>query len=431
MLDINKIRSNPEEVKKALLKRMDNVCFEQFLKWDADARKLLQKIEGLRARRNNLSDSIPALKKAKQDVQAEKVMQDVRDVNAQIAKLNQKYTKLDKNITDVLLGLPNIPDDDVAAGGKEANKVIKTFGTKPVFNFKLKNHEQMVNELDLVDFERGVKLSGSGSWIYKGMGARLEWAIINYFIDSHIAAGDGWEFMLVPHMLKYECGLTAGQFPKFFEDVYWIDSKMGDESGKFLLPTAEAALVSVHMNETIPADELPKKYFGYTPCFRREAGSTRVEERGTVRGHQFNKVELVQLTTEENSSKAFNEMVTKAEKIVQGLGLHYQVSALAAGDCGAAMCKTHDIEVWIPSMNIYKEVSSVSNGRDYQARRGNIKYKVGSEKAKYVHLLNASALATSRVMPAILEQFQQADGSVLVPKVLQKYLGVDKLIPKK
>ena len=228
-------------------------------------------------------------------------------------------------------------------------------------------------------------------------------------------------------MLNYECGYVAGQFPKFSDEVYWIQNPTSADK-KFMLPTAETVLVNLHRDEILTLDELPKKYIAYTPCYRREAGSYRSEERGMIRGHQFNKVEMVQYTTEDGSDAAFEELVGKAERLVQELGLHYRLSKLAAGDCSFSMAKTYDIEVWIPSMGIYKEVSSASNARAYQARRGNIKYRGEDKKLHFAHTLNASGLATSRVMPAIVEQFQNADGSVTVPEVLRKYMGGQEVI---
>lgn len=257
----------------------------------------------------------------------------------------------------------------------------------------------------------------------------MEWALLNFFINEHL--NDGYELILPPHMLNYECGYVAGQFPKFSDEVYWIQNPTSSDR-KFLLPTAETALVNLHRDEILSADELPKKYIAYTPCYRREAGSYRSEERGMIRGHQFNKVEMVQYTKPEDSDRAFQELVGKAERLVQELGLHYRLSRLAAGDCSASMARTYDIEVWIPSMGIYKEVSSASNARAYQARRGNIKYRDENRKLQFVHTLNASGLATSRVMPAIVEQYQNADGSVTVPEVLRPYMGgVDVIRPQK
>jgi seryl-tRNA synthetase len=249
---------------------------------------------------------------------------------------------------------------------------------------------------------------------------------LNYFIDTHLA--DGYELVLLPHMLGYECGLTAGQFPKFEDDVYWLDNHE-DERRRFMLPTAETALVSLHRDEILTEAELPRKYISYTPCFRREAGSYRADERGMVRGHQFNKVEMVQYTKPELSDAAFDELVGKAEALVKGLGFHFRTVKLAAGDCSASMARTYDIEIQIPSMAGYKEVSSVSNARDYQARRGAIRFKrEATGKIEFVHTLNGSGLATSRILPALVEQNQQKDGSVIVPEVLRKYLGGLELI---
>ena len=254
------------------------------------------------------------------------------------------------------------------------------------------------------------------------MGARLEWALLNYFIDTHI--GDGYELILPPHMLEYECGVTAGQFPKFADEVYKIENPTDDRI-HYMLPTAEAALASLYRKEILQESDLPKKLISYTPCFRREAGSYRSDERGMVRGHQFNKVEMFQFTLPEQSDAAFDELVAKAEALVGGLGFHFRTVKLAAGDCSASMARTYDIEINIPSMNGYKEVSSVSNARDYQARRGMMRVKRANGKIEYLHTLNGSGLATSRVLPALVEQNQNADGSVTVPEVLRKYIGTD------
>ncbi|MDR0897881.1 MAG: serine--tRNA ligase, partial [Oscillospiraceae bacterium] len=335
---------------------------------------------------------------------------------------------LDQKISYFVACLPNLPDADVEAGGKENNRVLHQWGEKPVFDFVPKNHVDLAESLHLIDYPRGAKLGGAGKWVYTGDGALLEWALLNYFIETHLK--DGYQFMLVPHILNYEAGFTAGQFPKFEEDVFWIGEREG-KNDQFVLPTAETALVNLHRGEIMQEDELPKKYFAYTPCYRKEAGSYRAEERGMIRGNQFNKVEMVQYTLPEQSPAAFMEMVGKAEALVQGLGLHYQLSKLAAGDCSASMARTYDIEVWIPSMGIYKEVSSASNANDYQARRGAIRVKrKESGKNEFVHMLNASGLATSRIFPAILEQFQQADGSVKVPAPLVKWMGKDTILPE-
>lgn len=420
MIDINRIRNNKEEVEKALLKRMDNVDLDELLEWDKEKRRLGAQMDEYRAERRKASDTIPKMKKEGKDTTA--IVEQMKELGTKIDEGMVKYNELEKKIFDYLAGLPNTPDDDVLAGGKENNEVLRTHLTKPEFDFEIKPHYEILKDLKMVDYERGVKIAGEKNWIYTGIGARLEWALINYFIDTHIK--NGFQFMMLPYMLKYECGFGAGQFPKFNDEVYMIKTEENDENHiKFLLPTAETGLVNVHSNEILNIDELPKKYFAYTQCFRVEAGSSREEERGTIRGHQFNKVEMVEYVSQDKTEEAFNELLNIAERIMKNLGLHYQVSKLAAGDCAQGMCRTYDIEVWIPSMGIYKEVSSVSNSRDYQARRNNTKYRDTDGNLHYVCTLNGSGLATSRLVPAIVEQYQNKDGSITVPEVLRPYLG--------
>ena len=426
MIDINLIRQDHEAIRQRYLRRGKDIDFTEFLQLDEQRKAIIQSVEQMKAQRNKVSAQIPQLKKAGQDVSA--TIAEMKALGDKIAQEDARLAEINDQIRDFLLRLPNLPDEDLLAGGKENNKPIKLFGTKPTFDFIPKDHVELAKSLGLIDYERGAKLAGNGSWIYTGLGARLEWALLNYFIDSHIAKG--YEFMLPPYMLTYECGLTAGQFPKFEEDVYQLANAEGK---KFLLPTAETALVNLYRDEVLAESQLPRKFFGYSACFRREAGSYRSEERGMIRGHQFNKVELFQYTTPEQSDAAFEEMVNMACGLVEGLGLHYQLSKLAAGDCSDSMARTYDIEIYIPSMNIYKEVSSASNARDYQARRGNMRYRSEADKKLYfMHTLNASGLATSRVFPALLEQNQNADGSVTIPEVLRKYMGgLDKLVPIK
>ncbi len=426
MIDINLIRQNHEAIRQRYLRRGKDIDFTLFLQLDEQRKAIIQQVEQMKAQRNKVSAQIPQLKKAGQDVSA--TIAEMKALGDEIAQQDARLNEITNQIQDFLLRLPNLPDEDLLAGGKENNKPIKLFGTKPTFDFVPKDHVELAKSLGLIDYERGAKLAGNGSWIYTGLGARLEWALLNYFIDSHIAKG--YEFMLPPYMLSYECGLTAGQFPKFEDDVYQLANAEGK---KFLLPTAETALVNLYRDEVLSESQLPRKFFGYSACFRREAGSYRSEERGMIRGHQFNKVELFQYTTPEQSDAAFEEMVNMACGLVERLGLHYQLSKLAAGDCSDSMARTYDIEIYIPSMNIYKEVSSASNARDYQARRGNMRYRKDADKKLYfMHTLNASGLATSRVFPALLEQNQNADGSVNIPEVLRKYMGgLEKLVPIK
>ena len=415
MLDLNLIKNNPEFVSKALAKKGWNVDFSETIQKMNQRVELLQKVEGLKAKRNQLSASVPQVKKAGGDVQA--IFAEVKQINADMESDEKLLQQIENEIKSFVETLPNIPDEDLLPGEKENNKVVKVFGEKPTFDFKPKDHVELAESLGLVDYERGAKISGRGTWIYTGLGAQLEWALINYFIQEHLK--DGYTMILPPHLLNEESGYTAGQFPKFKQDVFWLEGQ-----DKFMLPTAEAALVNLHRKEILSEEELPKKYFSYTPCYRMEAGSYRTEERGMIRGYQFNKVEMVQYTTEEGSDAAFEELLNKACSLVEKLGLHFQVSKLAAGDCSHSMARTSDVEIWIPSMGIYKEVSSASNARDYQARRGQIRYRDSKTgKTKFCHTLNASGLATSRLFPALLEQCQQADGSVKIPEVLVPLMG--------
>ncbi len=420
MLDIKLIRSDPDGVKAAIRKREMNLdaTVDDILALDDRRRALTSRSEQLRARQNAASRKIPQMKKAGEDTSP--LMAEMKTLAENQKADAAELAGVEAQLRERMLSLPNLPDPDVAAGGKEQNIPLRSWGEPPSFDCTPKSHIELCESLGLIDYERGAKLAGGGSWVYRGMGARLEWALLNFFIDEHLK--DGYEFILPPHMLGYECGLTAGQFPKFEDEVYWIQNPTGAER-RFLLPTAETALVNLHRDEILGAEELPKKYIAYTPCYRREAGSYRSEERGMIRGHQFNKVEMVQITTEDDSDAAFDELVTKAERLMQKLQLHYRVSQLAAGDCSFSMARTCDIEVWIPSMGIYKEVSSASNARAYQARRGNIRYRGEDGKTRFVHTLNASGLATSRVLPALLEQKQSADGTVLIPEALRPYLG--------
>jgi len=422
MLDLIRIRNNPQEVAAALAKKGYKADFTQIIAWDDERKATITQIETLKAQKNKVSAQIPVLKKAGQPV--EPIFEEMRKLGEEIAEGDAKINTLVSNINDALAVMPNIPDDDLLAGEKENNQVVRMSGNKPEFDFVPKNHVDICTDLGLIDYERGVKLSGNGFWIYRGMGARLEWALLNYFVEEHLK--DGYEFILPPYQLGYNCGYGAGQFPKFSDEVYWLDCDEDKKRNRFMLPTAETALVNMYAGEIIDESKLPMKFFAYSPCFRKEAGSARTEERGMIRGHQFNKVEMVQYAHPEHSMEAFEELVDKAARLVEGLGLHFRVSKLAAGDCSASMARTYDVELWIPSMGIYKECSSVSNANDYQARRNNTRFRDGKTgKPRFVHTLNGSGLATSRLIPAIVEQYQNADGSVTVPQVLRKYVGVD------
>ena len=443
MLDIKKIKENPDAVKAGLkAKEVDcDAIVDKILELDVQVRALKTSTETKTAEKNKLAKENGKLFGQKKGM--EKKGEDTSAIDAIIEENKAKSIAIDAAIEDeanqlkelnvefrtAMLSLPNLPDADLLPGGKENNEPLRYIGEKHNFDFEPKHHVDLCTDLGLIDYERGVKLAGSGNWMYTGMGARLEWALLNYFIDTHTA--DGYDFILPPHMLEYQCGETAGQFPKFADEVFKISNHPTEGGTFYMLPTAEAALASIYRDEILTEADLPKKFFAYTPCFRREAGSHRADERGMVRGHQFNKVEMFQFTTPEGSDAAFDELVTKAENLVAGLGLHFRTVKLAAGDCSASMARTYDIEILIPSMNGYKEVSSVSNARDYQARRGNCRYRRADGKLDFVHTLNGSGLATSRIFPAIVEQNQRADGSIVVPEVLRKYLGGLEIIEKK
>ena len=444
MLDIKKIKENPDAIKAGMkAKEVDcDAIVDRILELDVQVRGLKTATETLTAQKNKIAKENGKLFGQKKGM--EKKGEDTSAIDAQIEANKAESIRLDSEIADdaaklkelnvefktAMLSLPNMPDADLLPGGKENNEPLRYIGEKHSFDFEPKHHVDLCQDLGLIDYERGVKLAGSGNWMYTGMGARLEWALLNYFIDTHTA--DGYDFILPPHMLEYMCGETAGQFPKFADEVFKISNHPTEGGTFYMLPTAEAALASIYRDEILSEADLPKKFFAYTPCFRREAGSHRADERGMVRGHQFNKVEMFQFTTPEGSDAAFDELVTKAENLVAGLGLHFRTVKLAAGDCSASMARTYDIEILIPSMNGYKEVSSVSNARDYQARRGNCRFRRADGKIDFVHTLNGSGLATSRIFPAIVEQNQRADGSIVVPEALRKYLGgIEVIEPKK
>lgn len=413
MLDIKKIREDRKEVEIALKKRLGevNLGLDEIVLLDDKRKELIPKVENLKAEKNKLS-------KAKPD---QETIEKIKQSNLDIKKLEKELESVEKELNEKMLSLPNIVAPEVVAGGKENNKVSYTFKEKPNFDFKPKDHVELAENLDIIDYKRAVKMSGSGFWAYKGQGALLEWALLNYFIDFHTK--NNYTFLIPPFLLNEASAYASGHMPKFRDDLFWV------EDGLCLNATAEMMLGNYHRDEILKEEDLPLKYFAYSPCFRREAGSYRQEERGMIRGHQFNKIEMFQYVKPENSWKAFEEMKSQATKLLEGLGLHFQISDLAAGDCSSAMAKTIDLEVWIPSMGIYKEVSSVSNALDYQCRRGNMRFKDKDGKNAFLHTLNGSGLATSRLLPAILEQNQQSDGSILIPDVLKKFLptGMDKI----
>ncbi len=418
MLDIKRIIEDKKNVEKALLKRMSSseLKLDEIIKSYSDYKDKLKEFEDKRGEQKDYNDKIVTADKGGDEFK--KLITETKKLAGDVKKLEEEVRVSKEKWVGMVEVLPNIPDDDVPSGEKESNKEIKIYGKKPSFDFEHKDHLKIATNLGLIDFDRAVKIAGSQFVLHRGDGALLEWALLNFFIDEHLKSG--YEFILPPHLLNRESAYSAGQLPKFEDDVYWV------KEGSCLLPTAETALSNLYRDEILGEDELPKKFFSYTPCYRREAGSYRTKERGLMRVHQFNKVELFQYVKPENSEKALDELVQKAVNLVEKLGIHFRLSLLAAGDCSAAAAKTYDIEAYIPSLDQYYEVSSASNVRDYQARRGNIRYRTGNDgKTEYVHMLNASGLATSRLMVSILETYQQKDGSLKVPDVLKEYVGKD------
>ncbi len=407
MLDIKNIINNKEKVKQGLLKRLsvDDFDLDKIIELENHRKKYTTELENLQAEKNKYSKTKPD----------DELILKIKELNKEIKNKEQEVKEIKTKINTSLSSLPNIPSEDVREGDKENNEVIFTHLEKPKLYNDL-NHVDLANKLNIIDYKRAVKMSGNGFWIYKDSGAWLEWALFNYFLDFH--RNNNYEFLLLPQLLNRDSAFASGHLPKFENDLYWTEN-----NSLCLNATAEMMLTNYHRDEILEEDELPRKYFSLATSFRREAGSYRQDERGMIRGHQFNKVEFFQFTKGENSWQAFEDMNQEVIDLMKGLDLHFQVSKLAAKDASAAMAKTYDLEVWIPSMNVYKEVSSISNATDYQARRANIRFKdKESKKNQYLHTLNASGLATSRLIPAILEQKQNQDGSVSVPKILHKYL---------
>jgi seryl-tRNA synthetase len=420
MIDIKQIIENREEVEKGLLKRVEpeKLKLDEIVEIYNQKKEIQAKYDTKRAEQKSYNEQMAKVEKGSDEFI--NLVKDLKEKSNEVKEIEEELKEADAKLKKMLEVLPNIPDEDVIAGGKENNKVVKEVGEKPTFDFEIKDHVELGTDLELFDFERAAKVSGANFSMYRGWGARLEWALINYFINEHIK--DGYEMIIPPNLVIEESAYTAGQLPKFKDDVYWV------QDGLCLIPTAETVLTNIYRDEILEEKDLPRKFFAYTPCYRREAGSYRANEKGLIRVHQFNKVEMYQFTTENQADEMLEELVAKAERIVEGLGLHYRTVKLAAGDCSAGAAKTFDVEVYLPSIDQYYEVSSASNVREYQARRGNMRYKpADGGKPKYMNTLNASGLATSRLMVALVETYQQEDGSILIPEVLQPYLGVDKI----
>lgn len=418
MLDIRLLRQTPNNIQERLRTKDPQIDIAPVVALDQRLRELKTQSESLLAERNSLSKQIGELKRTGQDCTA--IMEQVESIKSTLAGLESELQSVQAQFQDQFSRLPNLPQEDspISLDPKE-NRCIKEVGNKPHFDFAFKNHVELNEELHLFDFKRAAKITGSGWPIYRGWGARLEWALIQYMIEIHIK--NGFEQFIPPLLVRQQMMYGSGQLPKFEEQLFKLNDP---EFPLYLIPTAEVALNALYYDEILDESLLPAKYIAYTPCFRREAGAAGSQERGLIRMHQFNKVEMFVFSTPEQSAQMFDEMMKSAEEILQGLELHYRNMLLVTGDMSYAAAKTVDIEVWLPGQNRYYEVSSVSNCTDFQARRSQTRFKRNKEGAlEFVHTLNGSGLATSRLMVAILENNQQADGSVIIPKVLQKYLG--------
>ncbi|XZN59570.1 serine--tRNA ligase [Clostridium perfringens] len=424
MLDLKKLRSNTEEVKKALSNRgedFDVNVIEEVIALDEERRKILVDVEALKKQRNEVSAEIPKRKKAGEDVT--EVMAEMREIGDKIKADDAKVAELNDKINYIMLRIPNIPNPAVPEGETDEDNVeIKRWGEPTKFNFEPKAHWDLGTDLDLLDFERGGKVAGSRFTVYKGMGARLERSIINYFLDKHTFE-NGYTEVLPPYMVNRDSMTGTGQLPKFEEDAFKVEN-----NGYFLIPTAEVPVTNMYRNETLEGDKLPIKHAAYSACFRAEAGSAGRDTRGLIRQHQFNKVELVKFCKPEQSYEELDKLVQDAESVLQGLGLPYRIVRICKGDLGFTAALKYDIEVWMPSYNRYVEISSCSNFEDFQARRANIKYKNSpKEKPQFVHTLNGSGVAIGRTVAAILENYQQEDGSVVIPEALKEYMRCDLL----
>jgi seryl-tRNA synthetase len=424
MLDIKLLRKDSALLEKKLQTKDPTIFLAPILALDERIRHLLLETEELKSRRNTLSKEIGEKKRLKQDTA--ELMRDVAGLGDQITHSDHELKELERELNALMGGLPNIPLDEIKVSPDPKDNVcLKTYLEPPSFAFASKNHVELNEKLGLFDFKRGAKISGSGWTVYKNMGARLEWALLNYMIDIHLE--NGFEFFLLPHLVKPEIMYGSGQLPKFEKQLF----KIADEDYHlFLIPTAEVALNGLHFDEILKEEDLPLRYAAYSPCFRREAGAAGSQERGLIRVHQFNKVEMFAFTTPSQSAALFDEMVRSAEQILQGLNLHYRVMLLVTGDMSFAAAKTIDIEVWLPGQNRHYEVSSISNCTDFQARRSQTRFKHKEEKPQLVHTLNGSGLATSRLMVALLENNQREDGTIELPQVLHKYMnGIKELVP--
>lgn len=419
MLDIKILRQDPDRIREALKNRNNPLDITPAIELDAKRRQLLSDVEQKKAKQNEISKKIPQMKKAGEDTAP--IFSEMKKLSDEIKVDDDKVREIDEQLRTYMLSIPNIPNDSVPVGKDDTeNEEIRKFGTPREFDFEPKAHWDIGTDLDILDFERGTKIAGTRFTVYKGLGAKLERAVIQFFLNTNTEES-GYTEIQPPYMVNRASMTGTGQLPKFEEDAFKVTN-----NGFFLIPTAEVPVTNLHRDEILDGTKLPIKYTAYSACFRAEAGSAGRDTRGLIRQHQFNKVELVKFARPENSYEELEKLTNDAEKLLQKLGLPYRVVCLSTGDLGFSSAKTYDLEVWMPSYGRYVEISSCSNFEDYQARRANIRFKDNpKDKARFVHTLNGSGLAVGRTVAAILENFQNADGSVTIPDQLVKYMGTD------
>ena len=417
MLDIKRIRKNPEEVIKALEKRHGDFPIDKVLKLDEEKRNILIEVEEMKSRQNTMSKEIPKFKKEGKDTSA--LLEEMKQLSEDIKKLDIKVKEMDIELREHLLNIPNTPHESVVEGKSDEDNVeIRKYMEPTKFDFEPKAHWDLGVDLNILDFERASKLTGARFTLFKGYGAKLERALVNFMLDLHTREQNYTE-MAPPLMVNRDSMIGTGQLPKFEEDMFYIPSK-----DYYLIPTAEVPLTNIYRDEILEEKMLPVYLTGYTPCFRQEAGSAGRDTRGLIRNHQFDKVELVKLSLPEDSYEELEKLTANAEEVLKRLGLPYRVVSLSTGDLGFSSAKTYDLEVWMPSYNRYVEISSCSNFEDFQARRANLRFRTeDSKKVEYLHTLNGSGLAVGRTLAAIIENYQNEDGSLTIPEALRPYLG--------
>lgn len=421
MLDIRMVRNEPEVVIEGLRRRGAKISLNEFLRMDEERRQKLVEVESLKNRRNTVSKEVGRRKAAKED--ASELIQEMQAVGERIKVLDDAVREMEEKLQEMLLYIPNLPDDSIPVGPDEsANIEVRRWGTPRQFEFEPKPHWEIGESLGMLDFERGAKISGARFTVMRGWGARLERALINFMLDLHTKE-HGYTEIFPPFLVNRDCMVGTGQLPKFEEDAFKVTP--GDY---FLIPTAEVPVTNLHRDEILDPEQLPLYYAAYTACFRAEAGAAGRDTRGLIRQHQFNKVEMVKFTRPEDSEAEHEKLVANAETVLSRLGLPYRIVLLCSGDMGFSAAKCYDLEVWLPSFSTYREISSCSNFKDFQARRANIRYRPEpGAKPEFVHTLNGSGVAVGRTVAAILENYQNEDGSVTVPEALREYMGTDQL----